>query len=429
MAIPDLDVVSQDLGHKAKTLIDEVCAVAWTRLPGSAGEHDAQQFLATKLETLGADTVETREFKVRQRFFRWWPEISVALFYASLVAYLFVPLLALATCVLMVLNLVFKIFSYSFLDVLFRNKPSSNVIGKLRTSQPDPDGKPKRVVLVGGHTDSNYEYPIGRKFGADGMTKIILPVLGIMLFWLLATLVNAIVHLVQGAPFLVGTPGLPAWPFWVAIAAAPYVSWVGLRMVSSLPVAGANDNLSGVSVALMLLDHLAHHPGAHPKHVEYWATCFGSEEGGMRGSKTMARDVRAALDAGTFPADEIWVVNFDSVGVAGPLHIATKEPMYRVSAYDPAVYTQLAASAERAGVDHYVKSLTAGGTDSAPFGRLDIPAAAILCFGNEANPPNWHTREDVPDNIEPAGLANVIKVMIQFIHDVDASLEPGAGED
>jgi len=192
--------------------------------------------------------------------------------------------------------------------------------------------------------------------------------------------------------------------------------------VSTLPVAGANDNLSGVAVAVETFKYFAQHPEERPANVDLWAVCFGSEEGGMMGSKNMARDVRTMLDAGTFPGESIWVVNFDTVGANGPLHIATKEPMYRVGAYDPVVYTALAAAAAKAGVDHVVKSLPAGGTDSAPFGRLGIPAAGVLCFGDGTSPPNWHTRNDIPDNVDPRGLVNCIKMAIQFIQDVDQSL-------
>ncbi len=151
--------------------------------------------------------------------------------------------------------------------------------------------------------------------------------------------------------------------FIIALVGIPYLSWVGFRMVSSMPVPGANDNLSGVVVASAVLKYFAQH---RPENVELWAVAFGSEEGGMMGSKNMARDVRIMRDHKWFPGQNLWVVNLDGVGANGPVQITTKEPMYRVKACDPAVYNALASAAKTAGVDYYVKTLSYGGTD---FGK------------------------------------------------------------
>ena len=87
----------------------------------------------------------------------------------------------------------------------------------------------------------------------------------------------------------------------------------------------------------------------------------------------------------------------------------------------PDVYTQMAASAGKAGVKVVVKSLAAG-TDSAPFGRLGIPATGIVGMGEGYSPANWHSMTDTPENIEGAGIENCVKMGIQFIDDVDRAL-------
>ncbi|MHA1731688.1 MAG: M28 family metallopeptidase [Promethearchaeota archaeon] len=421
----DIDEVGREYGAEGNELVREVCEVAWERLPGSDGEARGQEFLARKLEEFGADEVTIREFKVRQRFFRWWPVVSVVLFYGSLAGYLFFPALAVLLCALMVANLYFKLFSYTFLDVLFRNKPSSNVVAKLKARELDGDGRPRALVILGGHTDANYEYPIGRKWGPAGLVKVVLPTLLLMLYWTLASVARLVVSLVLGWPpflppeFAVDCFLRPDWLFLAGLAATPFVSWVGFRMVSGRAVAGANDNLSGVAVAAEVLKFFVDHPGERPAGVELWAVCFGSEEGGMMGSKTMAADVRRAIDDGTFPVPEerLWVVNFDTVGSDGPVHISTREPMYRVKAYMPRVYEALAAAAEKTNVEFKLKSLSVGGTDSAPFGRLGIPASSVLCLDG-SRPINWHTREDTPENVDPAGIVNCVKLSIQFLKDL-----------
>lgn len=419
----DLDKESKQLGIEAKTLIEEVCDVSWTRLPGSEGEKKAQAFLKEKIEEMGVDETEVREFKVYSRYFYWWPRISIYLVLAGLVVYLFIPILAFAMSALSLLNVVFKIFSYTFLDVLFKANISSNVVGKLEAKKG-----PKRILIFGGHTDSNYEYPLVGKYGS-GFIKFLIPIFGLLVLWIFTTLfrfvdtVTAYGFVGDINTFTWGVFTSPAWYDWlyfVQFFCLPYVLYIGFNITTSKPVCGANDNLSGVSVTLQILNYFSSHPDERPENIELWFTCFGSEEGGMMGSKAMAKDVKSALEDGALPAESVWVVNFDSVAASGPLHIATSEPMYRCK-YVPDVYTALKKSAENAGVACFVKSLTAG-TDSAPFGRLGIPGTGVLCFGEGPSPAHWHTLDDTPENLDFAGIINCIKLGIQFVKDVDEKL-------
>ncbi len=414
-------------GAAGKRLIEEICGVAWTRLPGSEGEKRAQALIRDKMKALGADSVEVQEYTAHPAFFRWWPVISILLFYASLFAYHVFPLVALAAAALAVANVLLKLFSYEFLDVLFKRKPSSNVVARVAPRDGRP---PNRVVIVGGHADSNYEYPIGSRFGTK-LIPLLIPVFGAMAAGVIVSAVKFGTALADDG-FVAGF-GAAAWraftvPNWldvlyfVIVGTLPYASWIGFRMISSNPVPGANDNLSGVAVALLLLERFAKAEW-RPRNVELRFVSFGSEEGGMKGSKHMSRLVREALDGGKLGAPSAWVVNFDSIASKGPMLIASKEPLYRCT-YVPEVYTQMEASAKKADVDVIVKSLAAG-TDSAPFGRAGIPATGIVCMGEGHSPTNWHSIADTPENIEEIGIEHCVKLGAQFIRDVDESLDGG----
>jgi acetylornithine deacetylase/succinyl-diaminopimelate desuccinylase-like protein len=422
----EISSASEKLGQDGLQLIRDVCDVAWTRLPGSEGEAKAQVFLEKKLKELGAEETEVRHFKVYSKFFLWWPRISTLLFLISMVVYFFIPLLATLLSVLMVMNLVCKLFSYQFLDVFFKANPSSNVIGKLKAKSVGPLGKPKRIVIIGGHTDSNNEFPIGKKLGSK-MLYIAISVFVLMGLWLLVSLIKTIVFGLQGI-LIISDPtaveGIWLSPDWLWIIFAcflPYTLYVGFNMVANRPVPGANDNLSGVAVAAESLRFFAQ-PENRLKNVELWAVCFGSEEGGMMGSKAMAKEVKNALDNGTFPGESIWVINFDSIAANGPISIARSEPLYRVKSHDPAVIEQMVKSAEKVGVPTKVKSLEAG-TDSAPFTRLGIPGVGCVCFGDGSAPANWHSMDDTPENCDVRGIINSIKVALQMIKDIDDSLD------
>ncbi len=422
----DLHATSETLAGNARRLISDICGVAWTRLPGSKGERDAQAFMKDIFSKTGADAVEVQDFKLHARFFRWWPVISIVFFWASIVLYLVSPLLALIAAILAFLNLGMKILSFDFLDVLFKNEPSSNVIGKLVL----PGGKqPDKLVIVGGHIDSNYEYPIGSKLGTKLVYVFIFAAV-VMVLMLAGIAGKLAFHVAGGLPVIDTGAGMlqpfvsPAWfdvPFYIVLVLSPLLSYVGIRMVSSNPVPGANDNLSGIGVTVALLDHF-HRKEHRPVNTEIWFVSFGSEEGGMKGSKHMSKTVQDALRSGKgdLPASTVWVVNFDSVASNGPMLIATKEPIYRCT-YLPDVYTAMARSAEKAGVPHVVKALAAG-SDSAPFGRRGIPATGIVGMGEDGHSPkNWHSLEDTPENMRMEGILHSIKLGIQFIADVDAT--------
>ena len=244
--------------------------------------------------------------------------------------------------------------------------------------------------------------------------------------WILICLVQTILFAIRGQFFIATLADAgrvftnPDWAFILMLFPIPFFIYVGTHMVANNPVPGANDNLSGIAVAVETLKYFAQ-PAHRLRNVELWAVCFGSEEGGMMGSKTMAADTLKAIQTGILPAESIWVVNFDSIGANGPLLIATKEPMYRVKAHHPDVYNQLVKSAIHAGVPYKLKSLSAG-TDSAPFSRLGIPACGIVCMGDGHSPANWHSPDDTPDNVDVRGLVNSLKLSLQFLQDVDQSL-------
>ena len=416
-----------EFGQSAIDLIKEITSTAYTRLPGSEGELKAQQLIKQKFKDLGITDVSEQEFFVRPKFFRNWPRLSILFLYLSIIFYIFVPILGFVFAIFGLINIVLKLLSFEFFDYLFRKKKSLNIIGKQKSKnqQENKTTQPKLILLLGGHMDSNYEFPIGAKYGLK-MTNFIIPVGLIMVLWILLTAIRTILFYIS-IESLIDYNGLytmvlnPHWSVLFILICTPYVSWVGFRMISSRAVCGANDNLSGIAVVSGILTYYYNHPERVPKQIEIWYVSFGSEEGGMKGSKALSEKVKDMIENKTLGADKIWVINFDSVGADGPLHIATREPMYRVKAHSPEIIEQLKKSAENAHIEYVAKSCPAG-TDSAPFSRLGIPAVGILCFGNGNEPPNWHSMEDTPENVDVRGIDRSIRLTLRMIEDLDKIL-------
>ncbi len=412
----ELELISKQLGAEGHQLIFDICKVAQYRLPGSEGEKKAQEFMQQKMKVLGADEVESSNFFTRAKFFKYWPKLSLLFYLISLVVFHFSPLLTILLILLMVANIVFKLFSYTALDVLFKNHPSSNVIAKLKATKVDTDNKPKRIVIVGGHIDSTYEFPLGRKYGKKMIRFYIFVFIGAVI-WLLVSIIKLIYNALNGVPIIQFNAFDFSWYYILILALTPFIIWIAWNVVSTRPVQGANDNLSGIAVATGVLKYFSKN---RLSNVEIWAISFGAEEGGMAGSKALSKLLKEQLDEGSFPARSLWVVNFDSIAENAPLIIATAEPLYRVKSHNPGVYNALAKAAKKVNIESKLKKID-GGTDSAPFTRLGIPAVGIIAAGESGVPQNWHTREDIPENCDPIGIANAINVSIQFLLDIDES--------
>ncbi len=418
---------STEFGAEAQELIKSICSEAYTRLPGSEGELKGQHFIKHKFSEIGADEVIVQNFHVWPKFFRNWPRLSMLFFYLSILFYIFIPILGVIFSVFALINILLKVFSFEFFDYLFRKKNSLNVIAKQKSKkqQQNPENKPKMILLVGGHMDSNYEFPIGAKYGLK-MTNFIIPVGIVMVLWILFAIIRFI-SLLLIADSWIDTNGFNYlvlnlhWSIIFILISLPYVSWVGFNMISSRAVCGANDNLSGIAVITGILSYFHKHPEEKPENVEIWYVSFGSEEGGMKGSKALSKEIKEKIERNELGAEKIWVINFDSVGADGPLHIATKEPMYRVKAHSSEIIEQLSNSAKKANIEYIAKSCPAG-TDSAPFSRLGIPAVGVLCFGRGHEPPNWHSMNDTPENVDVRGIDRSIRMTLQMIKDIDSIL-------
>lgn len=403
------------LGKEGLQLIFDICEVAKFRLPGSEGEKKAQDFIKEKMKEFGADEIDENKFITHAKFFKYWPKLSLVFFLISLLTFHFSPLITILLILLMLVNIGLKLFSFTFLDVLFKKKTSSNVIAKLKSTS---SGKPKRIIIIGGHIDSTYEFPLGRKYG-KGMIKFYIFVFIAAFIWLLINFIKLIYGLVVGIPLIDLSGNLDFnWYYIMVLILTPFVIWIAWNVVSTRPVQGANDNLSGIAVTTGVLKYFSRQK---LKNIELWAISFGSEEGGMAGSKALSKIVKQQLDDDTFPSESLWVVNFDSIAEDAPLIIATGEPLYRVKQYDMEVVNAMKKAADKVGVKALVKKID-GGTDSAPFARLGISGMGIIAAKESGVPKNWHCREDTPEGCEVEGITNSIKTAIQFLKDIDESL-------
>ncbi|MHA1431483.1 MAG: hypothetical protein ACTSRV_13985 [Candidatus Freyarchaeota archaeon] len=104
------------------------------------------------------------------------------------------------------------------IDFLFPEKTSTNVIGKIK-----PKEKARKLVLISGHHDSNWEFPLVRKFGSRFTSLQAIPVLSNYL--ILPVLVARLTLCLLGVPL----DFLPEVVVILVLVAPIHVSEYGFR--------------------------------------------------------------------------------------------------------------------------------------------------------------------------------------------------------
>jgi hypothetical protein len=282
-------------------------------------------------------------------------------------------------------------FYFELLDRLFPRRRCSNVVGVIEPAA----GPATRQVVLSAHHDSAYEFRYLR------VSKL-----------LYAAVAGWFSLAGYGMPFVAGAFAVAEGFFDLTIpveaaraaalftggAAAAFLGFVGFRAVP-----GAGDNLvsSGalVTLAASLRARLAEDPGAlHGTRVIF--ASFDAEESGLRGSRAFVRDNREWLTAlPTVDLNLESLYRLDSLAVM----VTDLNGTVRLSERLAGLFVGEAAL-EGLQVARMRMSYGLGATDSAEFARAGIPATTLLAVPHGAfdgKPVVYHTREDLPERIEP----------------------------
>jgi hypothetical protein len=388
-----------------KDIIEEICREIGPRPSGSPAEEKAARLVRDRLESWGLKT-EMQSFSIAPRALQILFILVFLGFAFCLHIYLTCPPLALLTLLLLLaVYLSHMAFGADLMKHVFRKSPSWNVVGRI-----EPEGKAERLIIFSGHLDSAYRMPLLQR----------------KTYWIVFVLVP--LYLLS----LVLLLGLSGWKSWMMLAHVPVTPtfaaieqvlfWIcaagsvaGLVLLAGLiradAVPGANDNLTGVAVAMEMGRELAK---KKPVRTEIWVAAFGSEEAGLLGSRHMARTL----------GDEIrrkvgLVVNLESLGQSGTLRLVTGELM-SAGRHSPAVLDLIESAAAAARVPMKRFFLAAGLTDAASFSRRKIPAATVIRLDDHGLLDHYHNPGDNPDSVEEGRLDEALKVCRAIVDRVDS---------
>jgi Peptidase family M28 len=181
------------------------------------------------------------------------------------------------------------------------------------------------------------------------------------------------------------------------------------------PAPGADDNASGVSVLLETARVVREIPTA----TTIYFVAFSGEEQGLVGSSAYARSARAAK----LPIS--LVINIDMVGhpadPARPAVIIEQDVGNARRENDAPSRAFAAGSVRAAGVTRLATKLgPIYGSDYMPFERLGI--SCIGLFDGADNQPFYHKGSDVIGTVDTAYSADVCRLLLATILDVDGKL-------
>ncbi len=249
-------------------------------------------------------------------------------------------------------------------DALFAPHVSHNLLA--RAGRGD-----RRIVLLA-HYDTAKTFFLYHPRRVHGFRRT---------FVLQAVLATALPLLAAASPLLSRPVGLffllQAALLWHREWTAPYVN-------------GANDNASGVAVAVQLFLDTA---PRLPPGVELWLALTGSEEVGARGARALLKDLP--------PPRDTLVLNIDNVG-RGQLHYAEAEGMLRLHRSSGALVDAARRLDGAVPVQYRL----------AYFDTLPLVRAGYRCLTlvrlERGVPPHWHWPTDTLDNVDPQAVEQTL---------------------
>ncbi len=385
-------------GEPILSFINTICDEVGPRISGSEEERKAGEIIYTEMATF-CDSVKKEDFSCRPGGFLDFIKITALFYYLGIVAYFFFPLL---TSILLFVGLAIyflqQILLYEAVDFLFPEISTFHVVGKINPNKP-----PKNLVLLSGHHDSAFEFPLFGKLGEKSVYVIIFTVVIVVLNIVIALLRTLFAD--QNLISILDTAHL-----LFSLLGIIFVTIITLFLRSDNVVMGANDNLTAVGAVMECGRYLAKH---RPEETEVWLVSFAGEEH-MRGSKRFVAQHQKELRSRNG-----MLFNLETLS-ADDLLLATREPMF-LAKHSSKVIDLISSAANQVGVPIRVGPLPFAGSDAANFSRKGLHAATLFGLAKEGLPPYWHTLEDTADKLSGPKIAKAAEIVIQFVLNVDQS--------
>lgn len=301
------------------------------------------------------------------------------------------------------------------LKFFFKEKKSSNVYGIIK-----PKREVKFRVILDGHIDSAKEIRWVRTL----RPRMAFSLIGLVFVYYFVNVIYPIVKLllqafgnittmVQFSIFEITILDVYFLPFNFILLIIFIIAFVG--MISNKVVIGANDNLSGTSVASAVGLYFSKHK---LDNIELVILSAGAEEVGEKGAEYFVKSHPELLE-------NSYSVVLECVGAGTNLLIVEFDLMH-ISNYSPEVIERLKKACEiyqsKQNPSFTFRSgkLALGSADATKYVAEGYKSTFVIMEGQRSvKPVNWHSANDTVENIDQQVLQDAIGVIINFVKIVD----------
>lgn len=384
--------------------ITKICKKIGPRKPGSPEEHRAQQWMEKDMKNY-CDKTEIESFTLHRQGFMGFIPFTVCCGVASVFLNWFVsPIAAFIICILAFVPLILEFLMYKeFDDFLFPKQTSHNMI-----ATKSPKGETKQRIILIGHSDSQFEWPINLALGGlQAKLFVEIPAVVGLVIQTIFALVCIIVGKGAAASDIEKTKWFFLLFFIVSIVFIPFeISFIFFQSwTKSVP--GASDNLSGCFVGMSTIKALSE-AGVEFENTEIRMICSGSEEAGLRGSKAYAKAHEEELK--DIPTA---VIAIDTFRDLEDMAVYDRDLSGTVQ-HDWGVKNLVKNAAANCGFDLPFASIYIGACDAAAFTQRKIKATGFAAM-NPDPPRYYHTRLDTPENLRPEAITAGIEILIEAL--------------
>ena len=191
------------------------------------------------------------------------------------------------------------------------------------------------------------------------------------------------------------------WPRRVgmAVSAAAAAALADIALRRAVP--GANDNLSGVAVAIMVAHALSRQPVSG---LRVLLVSAGAEEALQQGAREFGRRYFPQLDP-----RRTWFLTIDTVG-SGQLVLLEGEGTVRMHDYDESFKDLVAECAAECGVRLIRGLRSRNSTDGCVPLAHGFPAATLVSVDDSKLLPNYHQYSDTPANVDYRSVTGAVRL-------------------
>lgn len=415
--------ISNDDSEYMYNVIKDIIDNFGPRMPCSPAEAQAADYIKKELEKT-CDEVNVEPFKCHPRAFLGWIRIVILLISISILNFLLMPFIApnLLSRILVITTAVIlnffaflilwnEFFNYrEFIDKLFKEKDSQNVIGKIKAK-----GELKKIIIFSGHHDSALQFNLLRYLKL-GYVIIIFLGLSVLFIWMIISIVIFILIFFDLEytlfynftifTFIIGIPAFIGLFFFVSSG----------EKANKVP--GAIDNLSAVAVILGLGKYLKTHKQIIPNNTEIRLISFGCEEAGLRGAYRYATRHLEELKK-----KDAEIINMDGIQSDEKFYIIEYEPTTRTR-HSPEVVQKINKSADLVDLNikrfgsGFIEKLIgqiSGGTDATAFSKVKIKAATFASMDFSKFLSFHHQPTDNIEIVNKIALTNALKICIGYL--------------